>query len=317
VEAGEPSHRQRVLNMLHHLNFHAMGCAMLVAVDRDAAPFILSQVPVWFEEWEQVLSRFRYDSELTRLNQTHEKPEPVSETLWDVFQAAQKAEQMTNGLVTPTLLDAIIEAGYDRPFDVLPHQTSLMPASTKTTIQSLTAITVNAAARTITLPSGMGLDFGGVAKGWAAQQAMKLLQLGGPVLMNAGGDIAISGPRADGSPWLIGVADPFDPNEDIEILSLNACGIATSGKDRRRWTRDGILQHHIIDPLTGQPAETDLSTVTVIAPNVMQAEAAAKAAFILGSRLGLEWIETRPEYAGLFILEDAQMIYSHQMEKYL
>ena len=99
-----------------------MGCDMLAVVECETATDILSHVPEWFEEWEQSLSRFRYDSELTRLNQTHEQPVRVSETLWDVYQTAHKAEQTTNGLVTPTLLDAVIEAGYDRPFDVLPHR---------------------------------------------------------------------------------------------------------------------------------------------------------------------------------------------------
>jgi thiamine biosynthesis lipoprotein len=176
---------------------------------------------------------------------------------------------------------------------------------------------VENSARTITLPFGVGLDFGGVAKGWAAHQAMKRSQSKCPALIDAAGDIAISGPRADGSPWQIGIADPFHPGQEIETLYLNECGVATSGKDRRRWTRNGILQHHIIDPLTNQPAETDLLTVTVVAPDVMQAEARAKAAFILGSRAGLEWIESRPEFAALFILDNGQVFYSHKMEDYL
>lgn len=163
----------------------------------------------------------------------------------------------------------------------------------------------------------MSLDFGGSAKGWAAHQAMKRLQADGPALVNAGGDITVSGLRADGSPWQIGIANPFQREENIETLFLEACGIATSGKDRRRWTRNGVLQHHIIDPATSQPAETDLLTVTVIAPDVMQAEAAAKAAFILGSRVGLEWIEARSELAALFILDDGQVLYSEKMEEFL
>ena len=107
--------------MLQRLEFRTMGCQMLAVVDGAHQPSILPRVPEWFEEWEQVLSRFRYNSELTRLNQAHDRPVPVSPILWNVFQAARRAEQMTNGLVTPTLLDAILEAGYDRPFDVLPH----------------------------------------------------------------------------------------------------------------------------------------------------------------------------------------------------
>ena len=290
---------------------------MLAVLDAESTSQVLPHVPEWLEEWEQVLSRFRIDSELTRLNQTHERPVEVSQILWDVFQTAQAAAQLTDGLVTPTLLDAIIDAGYDRPFERLPHLASSTPVSVKTASAALRAITVDNAARTITLPSGMGLDFGGVAKGWAARQAMKRLQAEGPALIDAAGDIAISGPRADGSPWQIGVADPFHKGEEIETLHINECGVATSGKDRRRWLRDGVLKHHIIDPLTNQPAETDLLTVTVIAPDVMRAEAAAKAVFILGSSVGLEWIEAHPEFAALFIQDNGELIYSQKMEEYL
>jgi len=303
--------------MLHHLEFRAMGCEMLAVVDHESMSSILARVPDWFEEWEQALSRFRYNSELTQLNQIHERPVPVSDILWDVFQASQKAEQMTNGLVTPTMLDAVIQAGYDRPFDVLPQRTTIMPDLAISMPPSLTMITVNSSARTLTLPDGMGLDFGGVAKGWAAHQAMERLRSEASTLIDAGGDIAISGPCRDGSPWQIGVSNPFQRGQEIETLYLNECGVATSGKDHRRWTQAGIVQHHILDPQTRRPAETDLLAVTVVAPDVMQAEAAAKAAFILGSRAGLEWIEARPEFGALFILEDGQMFYSSQMENYL
>ena len=294
-----------------------MGSEMLAVIESSMLSQTLPAVTRWFEEWEQVLSRFRYDSELTRLNQIHEHPVQVSEILWDVFQAAQKAEQMTNGLVTPTVLNAMIDAGYDRPFDELIDLDPPGAGSVEISAALLKEISAHEADRTITLPSGIGLDFGGVAKGWAAHQAMERLQVEGPALVDAAGDIAISGPRAGGSPWQIGVADPFHKGEEIEILFLERCGVATSGKDRRRWLREGALKHHIINPLTDQPAETDVLTVTVIAPDVMLAEAAAKAAFIQGSRAGLEWIETHPAFAALFILDDGQMVYSQKMQKYL
>ena len=294
-----------------------MGSEMLAVIESSMLSQTLPAVTRWFEEWEQVLSRFRYDSELTRLNQIHEHPVQVSEVLWDVFQAARKAEQMTNGLVTPTVLNAMIDAGYDRPFDDLIDLNPPGAGSVEISVASRKEISAHEADRTITLPSGIGLDFGGVAKGWAAHQAMERLQVEGPALVAAAGDIAISGPRAGGSPWQIGVADPFHKGEEIEILFLESCGIATSGKDRRRWLREGALKHHIINPLTDQPAETDVLTVTVIAPDVMLAEAAAKAAFIQGSRAGLEWIEAHPAFAALFILDDGQMVYSQKMQEYL
>jgi thiamine biosynthesis lipoprotein len=302
--------------MLHRLEFRAMGSEILAVVDSESRPSLLTKVPEWFEEWEQVLSRFRYDSELTQLNQTRERNVHVSPTLWDVFLAAQKAEQITDGLVTPTLLDALAQAGYDRPFDELSLQTKLQPDSVRHTSPSLNEIIVNASERTIRLPAGMSLDFGGVAKGWAAYQSMKRLQAEGPALVDAGGDISVSGAMSDGNPWPVGIADPFHPEEEIETLFLGAGGVATSGKDRRRWNQNETLQHHIIDPSTHKPAETDLLTVTVIAPDVMKAEAAAKAAFILGSHDGLEWLEARPELAGLFILDNGQLVRTNTMVQF-
>jgi FAD:protein FMN transferase len=303
--------------MLRRLEFHAMGCEMLAVLESNVLSQTLPVVTQWFEQWEQVLSRFRYDSELTRLNQTHGYPVRVSEVLWDVYQAAQKAEQLTGGLVTPSVLNAMLEAGYDRPFDEMMGGSIPLSGPISTVDSPRMEVTSNAAERTITLSQGIGLDFGGVAKGWAAQQAMERLQVEGPALIDAAGDIAISGPRADGSPWQIGVADPFHKGEEIEVLFLNRCGVATSGKDRRRWLRDGVLKHHIINPHTNTPAETDVLTVTVVAPDVMQAEAAAKAAFIQGSGPGLEWIEAHPALAALFILDDGKMVYSQKIEEYL
>jgi FAD:protein FMN transferase len=303
--------------MLRRIGFHAMGSEMLAVLESNVLSQTLPVVTQWFEEWEQVLSRFRYDSELTRLNQTHEHPVQVSKVLWDVFQAALEAERMTDGLVTPTVLNAMIDAGYDRPFDKMGDPSISVTGSADATPRSGREISANEDDRTIILPKGIRLDFGGVAKGWAAHQAMERLQNEGPALVDAAGDIAISGPRANGSPWQIGVADPFHKEHEIEVLFLNQCGVATSGKDRRHWRQDGVLKHHIINPLTNQPAETDVLTVTIIAPNVMQAEAAAKAAFIQGSGPGLEWIEAQPDFAALFILDDGRMLYSQRMKEYL
>jgi len=298
--------------MLHRLPFRTMGCEMLAILDYDSesAPDILKDVPDWFEEWEQSLSRFRLNSELSRVNRTFDQPIQVSQTFWDVFQSAQWAYEFSDGLVSPTLLDAVIDAGYDRPFDDLNlYQTdSSAPALFKT--HPLSMVMTDPAARTITLPQGLRLDFGGIAKGWAAQQTVERLQEYGPCLMNSGGDIAISGSRLDASPWPIGVSNPFETGTDLEVLHLKRSGVASSGKDRRHWNQNGVFRHHIIDPFTGLPAETNLLRVTVVAPSVMEAEAAAKTAFILGLEKGLAWIESLPSFESVMILENGQMIYS-------
>ena len=270
--------------MLHRLPFRAMGGDMLAILETEtnSSPSILDEVPTWFEGWEQTLSRFRSDSELSRLNRTFDQPVEVSDTLWDVFQYTLSAETITNGLVTPTVLDAVLEAGYDQTFDSLPRYQNSHGLQVLSAVNPLSVVTWDEKSQTICLPYGVRLDFGGVAKGWAAHQTAEKLKEYGSALMNAAGDIAIVSSLTSGEPWKIGVRNPFEKDTDFETLKLYRCGVATSGRDRRRWNQNGLPRHHIIDPYTGQPAETNVMTATIVAPTVMEAEAAAKAVLILG-----------------------------------
>lgn len=305
--------------MLHRLPFRAMGGEMLAILETemDSQPSILNLVPIWFEKWEQILSRFRSGSELSLLNQTFDQPVKVSDTLWDVFQYSLSAETLTNGLVTPTVLDAMLDAGYDQNFDTLPRYQSQYGLQVLSAVNPLSVVIWDEKSQTICLPYGIHLDFGGVAKGWAAHQTVERLKEYGPALMNAAGDIAVSGPRANDEVWQIGVSDPFVPESDFEILKLKRGGVATSGRDRRRWSQNGQPRHHIINPYTGQSAETDVMTATVVAPTVMEAEAAAKAVLILGREEGLKWIESDPVLAGIIVLENGNTLYSQRMADYV
>lgn len=315
--------------MIHRLQFRAMGTDMLACVDTDSnqPPAQLADVPNWFADWEQTLSRFRPDSELARLNRS-DRPAQVSPVLWDVFQHALRAEHATEGLVTPTIAEAVIEAGYDRDFALVQSGVQSLPTlhrsletsdSGSRIVPALTTIEWDESAHTIHVSAGIQLDFGGIAKGWAAQQVVKRLQIHGSALMNCGGDIAISGSLLDGSPWEIGVHKPFDRESGyVEMLYFHeACGVASSATDRRRWTQSGQTRHHIIDPRTGQPAETDVVHATVVAQTAAEAEAAAKSVLIRGSEEGLDWLESRPELAGLLILENGEILYSQRIVEFL
>ena len=300
---------------MQRLDFRAMGCQMLALCDSEQpdATEMLALVPTWFEEWENALSRFRENSELNALNRTEGKPIRVSETMAQVLDAAITAANASQGLIVPTLLDALQTAGYNRSFELI--EPSNEPTE-HSQIIDWQAIEFDKNNRTVRLPRGMHLDFGGVAKGWAADQAAARLSAITPALIDAGGDIAITA-RANDQDWHIAIADPFQPECDLRLLMLKHGGVATSGRDYRRWQRNGKWQHHIIDPRTGESAETDVMSATVIAPTTQEAEIAAKVALILGSRAGLEWIEARATLAGLVVLEDGQVIHSARMENYL
>ena len=297
--------------------FRAMGCHMLAALDVEApaAAEWLADVPDWFAEWERRLSRFRDDSELAWLNRQAGGPVQVSDILWDVVKTALQAAQRSHGLVTPTMLAALELDGYDRSFDMLGARD---PAGSPPAAPSgdWNAVVLRLGSRSICLPPGVRLDLGGVAKGWAADRAARQLGAHGPALIDAGGDIAVSGPMADGSPWPIGVDDPTEIDGQIELLLLASGGVATSGRDYRRWRQGGSWQHHIIDPRTGRPAVTDVLSATVVGSSAREAEMAAKTIVILGSRAGLAWIEARPSLAALLVLEDRQIVRSRRLERF-
>lgn len=301
--------------MYYSIDFRAMGCQMLAALDLPAgdATRLLAQAPGWFAIWEASLSRFRPDSELSQINSQPGTAVPVSETMWQVLQVARRVEAQSAGLVTPVLLEALLAAGYTTSFDRLdPQQGAGRVASPP--VYSLQEVKFQPQQRTVCLPQGLRLDLGGVAKGWAAQSAMRLLEKYGPALVDAGGDIAISGLQSGGQPWLVGIDDPRRPGESLATLRLGRCGVATSGRDRRRWTQGGQWKHHIIDPRTGEPAATDVLTATVIAPNVLEAEMAAKVVLLRGSREGMAWLGQRPELAGVVVTEDGNVLTSRSFE---
>ena len=301
------------------LEFRAMGSGMLAVLDDPSlqGEQALQEVPAWFEEWEQCLSRFRPESELSRLNHSAGQEMMISDTLWEVLQVSREMEAATSGLVSPAILGSLESAGYDRSFEYVlagspARQISSLPEPGRSMVAQKTATS-----HLFSIPFETRLDLGGIAKGWAAGKAVERLRKFSPALVDAGGDIAISGPRADGSPWPIGIADPFQADGSLETIMLKEGAVATSGTDYHRWKQGKIWNHHIIDPRTGLPAATDLLTVTVIAPDAILAEAAAKTVLILGSYEGLNWLEEQPDIEGLLVLQFGGILQSENMKEYL
>jgi thiamine biosynthesis lipoprotein len=215
----------------------------------------------------------------------------------------------------PAVGEALHTAGYDRDFRQITSASAANP-KVPAPVPDWHLIQCDPRRRTVSLPAGMRLDLGGSAKGWTATLVARRLGRRYPALVDAGGDIAISGPRRDGSPWPIEVADPFHADRGLELLMLRRGGVATSGIDYRRWLQHGKWQHHLIDPRTGEPAMTDLLTATVIAPTLSLAEMAAKVVLILGAEPGLPWLTHQPDLAGLLVHRDGQIIRTPNVDRY-
>ncbi len=149
----------------------------------------------------------------------------------------------------------------------------------------------------VQLPRGVALDLGGIGKGYAADGvSAELLELGVAgvrgVLVNLGGDLRARGDAPEPHGWVVDVDDPLDTGR-TGLLALAEGAIATSTKLRRAWARGGQTLHHLIDPRTGEPAESGLASVTVIAGEAWRAEVLAKAAFVAGAEAGSRARRTR------------------------
>jgi len=280
--------------------FRAMGTTVSVLLPESQAEVGAQIVRTLFSEWEQTLSRFLPESELSQLNQQAGTPVAVSDLLYTVLATALTAAQDTEGLYDPALLDQLVQLGYDRTFDALPV-VGFDPVIPGEPGGRWRGIKVDPIRRQVTLPAGIKLDFGGIAKGMAVDAALERLQQSGirSALVNGGGDLAVLGLPPAEEQWQISVPG----REQFWKIPLRHGAVATSGIARRHWMQGQTLRHHLLDPRTGLPAQSDLWSVTVVTDRCEQAEVAAKVACILGSKSGADFLR-RHRIAGLLIHED-------------
>jgi thiamine biosynthesis lipoprotein len=249
-------------------SFRAMGVEVVVggAERRETA------VRELFVDWDRTFSRFRADSELTRVNRSAAGTVLVSARFAEAVATALAAAAATDGLVDPTLGVAMEAAGYDRDFGELGGDRR-PPGRTRPGVWR----SLRLAGRALSRPPGVVLDLNGVVKGSAVDAALALFP--GRGLVSAGGDLAVRGGTT------VALADRG-------TVRLERGGLATSGTTKRAWSRGGLPQHHLLDPRTGRPATSRWREVTVAAGSCVAADVAAKAAFLLSDD-GPDWLEER------------------------
>lgn len=256
--------------------FRAMGTdaelLLAPAVDAADAEQALDVAVREIAHIEELASRFRPQSELSRLNAAGSLE--VSPDLMRLVTVALSLREATGGRFDPTVHGAMVAAGYDRTIDEVPPDGPVAGAA----VPAGGKVNANPQTGHITLGPGVALDLGGIAKGWAADRAADVLGVAGGCLVSMGGDIAVRGTN-DGEPWAVEVMHGDGPT----TLGLTRGGMATSGTDRRTWRRGGKQMHHVIDPATGRPSTTDLVRVTAIAEDAAHAEAWATALLVSGS----------------------------------
>jgi thiamine biosynthesis lipoprotein len=248
----------------HHFQAIGTSCSLFgVGLSRNR----LLQGELWVHRLGERLTRFSPDSELSRFNSSPGRWVDVSPELEALLRESLRAFETSGGLVNVAVLTSMIAIGYTRPLADGRPTTTVSDARPLPSLPQVLRVRPGAAR----LEPGAGIDLGGIAKGWMADRLRE--KLGSNALANLGGDLSAGGPGPAGAGWPVGLAG-------VTVL-LRDQGAATSSVRRRRW---GGL-HHLIDPRTGQPANTGLEEVSVVAASGLEAEVVAKSALLVGPDL--------------------------------
>jgi FAD:protein FMN transferase len=244
---------------------------------------------------DQACSRFRTDSELSRLNAAGGRSVTVSSLFAEILGVALRAARLTSGDVDPTCGGPLADIGYDRDFAVLATAGDTGPHRVRAPrrVPGWRSVQLDQAHGQARLREGAQLDLGATAKAWAADRCAAMIteQTGSGVLVSLGGDIAVAGTPPDAG-WRIRVTDDHAASQDApgQTVTIASGGLATSSTTVRTWAMGGQQMHHIINPATGEPARSCWRTVSVAAGSCVDANTASTAA-IVRSGGALSWLQ--------------------------
>lgn len=297
-------------------SFEALGTRVRMvirsedAVDQAVLQSAANHVRHLVATWEQRWSRFRADSEISRANARAGEWVEVSPQTAAIVRRALQAWRDTGGLFHPALGRHLAEAGYDRSWRELKAQDAAAASTSERRYEPAiqAGVEVSDDDRYLRVVPGYALDLGGIGKGWIVECAARCLRRLGfqHFIVDAGGDMVCAG-EAEAGPWRIGVTDPAHPDQDVAVLEVRSLAVATSGIYRRRWPTETGDAHHIVDPRTGRPARTDVSSCTVIGPDLVALEVLAKCCILLGAEGAEAVLRRHAPHGWLLIRTDGQV----------
>lgn len=266
------------------------------------------------EEYEQLFSRTISTSDVYRINHSDGAPVEVADATAELLCIALEYARLSGGAFDPTIEPLVTL------WDIMadePHVPDTGAISTALARVDWTKVSVDG--NVVTLQAGMGLDLGGIAKGYIADKLRGYLSENGvdSALINLGGNVLTLGGKPDGSNFTIGVQKPFGQNSDIlGACRLKGMSVVTSGIYERYFVENDRLYHHILDTKTGYPVENGLYSVTIISPNSTDGDALSTICFALGSEDGMALIETLDGIECVYCLSDGTLLFSSGARKF-
>jgi FAD:protein FMN transferase len=306
--------------VIEYLEFRAMNSNIVLAAEGNPVKLELGfeQARRFIQAGEARFTRFSETSELMALNRSSGEWVSVSAELYGLVHEAYGYNAETKGLFDPSILGALEGAGYDKSMDEIRARgagSARVPGPVRIDFQETE---FNPATSAIRLPHGLRIDLGGIAKGWIAERAAHVLvEFSDACAVNAGGDLFAIGLPAAESAWDIGLEDPRDERATLAALRVGPGAVATSSIAKRRWQQGAQMMHHLIDPRTASPAQTDWLSVTAIAPHATTAEVFAKALLIAGAGEAEGLAAGRDDLSFIAVDEEGKLWGSHNTRELL
>ncbi|MEK9711351.1 MAG: FAD:protein FMN transferase [Thalassolituus sp.] len=290
-----------IVGSLRQHSFTAMASPCCFHLPEDTPAELIAAMEGEVRRIEQKYSRYRDDSVVSQINQSagSASVKVDNETLW-LLQYAQVCFEQSDGLFDIT--SGILRRVWDFKAGTLPSDAQL-----EDVIPHIGLNRLDISKGCVTLPEGMEIDFGGIGKEYAADAAAGVARSGGITsgIIDLGGDLHILGPKADDSPWVLGVRNPRDPEQAIASLPAYRGGMASSGDYERYFEQNGERYCHILNPQTGRPVSY-WASVTVLAPSCLLAGTLSTIA-MLKEGAGEGWLREQ-EVSALLIRPDLELV---------
>lgn len=256
---------------------------------------------------EKMLSVTSKTGDIFRMNHANGLPTRVSGETAALLLDAIALSAETDGTFDPTVYPLVSCWGF---FD----EAQRVPAQEE--IERLLPLVgwenVSVECEEVTLPAGAGVDFGGIAKGYATDRLVALLRQHGveSALLSLGGNVYAVGANPAHGDWRIGVQSPNSPGSVVGVVSVQNSAVVTAGSYQRYFIRDGKTYHHILDTTTGRPAESGLSSVTIVCESAARADALSTALFVMGLDRATAFWRKDGAFAAVMVSEDGTVSYT-------
>ena len=303
---------------IHERTIFAMTTVMSLRVYHPDGEAILDKAEAEIRRIESIFSTGDPESEISKLNAAGEG-KLGADAAW-LLDKSLSIYEMTDGAFDISIYPVMKAWGFTELFDDenlaekentpvdIPDAQVLAEAVSKV---DASGIEFNSQTGEIRLPEGTEIDLGGIAKGYAARQVIKLFEENGvtSAMLDLGGNVEVLGTKPNGKDWKVGIRDPAGEHAVVGVVDCSDRAVVTSGGYERYITgKDGKTYHHIIDPKTGYPAENGLVSVSIVCDDGALADGLSTALYVLGTEGAVAcWKENPDLFDAVLLTEDGKM----------